>query len=125
MKKIRSINPVSVGLVLLVAAAIYFGWKLIPVYWQAHKVQNALEAGRSEAMKINLIQDDPREERILEDLVERIRDMGVQDDYLDVYFMYDYSEIHAEYSRDIEFFWGKTWHKEFHRKVTVPRDDLN
>lgn len=123
MKKVRSINPVSIGLILLAVAGVYFAYKLIPPYWQAHKVSNALEAGRTEAMKIDLIGSDPREDAILEDLVDRIRDLGVDDDYLDVYFDHDYTEIHAEYTREITFFWGKTWRKHFHEKVSVPRDD--
>jgi hypothetical protein len=120
----RHINLVSVTLTLLLLAAGYLGWKFVPVYWQAHKVDTALTRTRWEASKIHLVTSDSREPRLLDSLREEILSLGVDERFLEVYFAPDYTSVHADYTALVHHPFGKVTTLEFERRVKVPRDDL-
>jgi hypothetical protein len=121
---VRNLNPVSVTLGLLLVAGIYLGWKFVPVYWQAQKVDTALAKVRFEASKVVLTEHDPREARLLERLYDDIVSLGVDPTYLQVEFSPDYSSVHARYRAIVRHPFNKTTELEFHRSVEIPRDRL-
>lgn len=112
---------------MIVAALVvgaYAGYKLIPIYWQAHKVGNSLDSVRWEASKINLIERDSREEQLLERARNDIRELGVQDPYLDVYFGTDYRSVHADYAVDVSFLLLGNKRFYFKKQREIERRDL-
>ena len=123
MGKPGSINIVSVLLVAVLTALGYLGWKIIPVYWQANQVDNALSSAQFEASKIHLIQADPREEKLLDRLHEDIIALGIEERRLQVYFARDYSSIHADYWVRVKFPFDYAYDFEFKRKMSIERDD--
>ena len=118
------INPVSVAVVLLVAGAIYLGWKFIPVYWQAQKVENLLDGYKQEASEIRLHERDSREEQILDRIRNDVIELGIDDPRLLVQFGPDYKTLSVSYKVEIRFIFGKSKTLEFNPTVDVPRDDF-
>ena len=70
--RVRRVNIVSILIALAVASAIYFGWKIIPVYYEAQKVDTLLQGYRREASDIQLHKIDSREKRILEEVWQKV-----------------------------------------------------
>ena len=117
-----SLNPVTIGLTLLLVAGVYAGWKFIPPYWQAQKVDNALSAVKWEASKIKLVEHDGRDEELLARLREKLGKLGIEQRYLNVYFAPNYTSVHADYYVFVHHLFGKTTKLEFRRKLAIPRD---
>ena len=122
--RVRRINIVSILMALAVASAIYFGWKIIPVYYEAQKVDTLLQGYRREASEIQLHKIDAREKRILEEVWQKVTEMGIDDPEMEVYFSEDYSSLPVDYSVEVRFFFGKSTTLQFERSVEVPRDDI-
>ena len=107
-------------LLLVVVGAGYGGYKYIPVYWQAQKVDEALSSVKWEASKINLIDSDKRENGILERLRLKVLELGVDERYLYVYFGDDYRSVHADYNVWVDHPFGRGHFVEMTRQVDVP-----
>jgi hypothetical protein len=120
-RQLPRLNVVNVALALIAASLVYLGWTFIPVYWQAHKVDNALSEVKWEASRINLYEDDPRGEAMLERLRQAAYDLKIDDRFLEVYFSEDHTSVHMDYVVDVRHFFGKTTSLEFHRKQEIPQ----
>jgi hypothetical protein len=121
LANVRNINLVSVTLVALLVVGGYLGWKLVPVYWQAQKVDRALSAVVHEAAGLDLHRRDLREDRLLERLQAEIVGLGVADHLLQVYFAPDYSSVHADYTVEVGLLLVGTRPIEFRRHAEVPQ----
>jgi len=118
----RRINPVSIFIVLVVVAGVYGAIKFVPIYLLNSKVDTILDEARYEAAQINQFSTDGARERILEDIRDKIIDLGIDERYLDVTFEDDLSYIYADYRVVVEHPFGKTTTLDFEREVEVPRD---
>jgi hypothetical protein len=116
------VNPVTVGLVLLLGAAGYVGFKFIPPYWQAQKVDNALSTVKWEVSKLPLYDRTGRADVLLERLKTEVIAVGVDEQYLRVYFEPDYTSVHADYYVFVHHPFGKMTTLEFRRSIDIPRD---
>ena len=123
-KRIRRINFVSVSVILVVVAGAYFGWKFIPVYYQAHKVDTILQGHRRESTEIDKHRTDKTEDRILGEVTEELRELGIEDPRMKVYFAPDYTSLHVDYSVEVRFFFGKSKTLYFERSVEIERDEI-
>jgi hypothetical protein len=123
-RRIRRINVVSVLLALVVASGAYFGWKLIPVYYQAHKVDTILASHRRASAELDIHRHNEREDEILEKVEKEVRELGIDDPYMQVRFSPDYTSLHVDYSVEVRFFFGKSKTLRFARSVEIPRDDF-
>lgn len=119
----RNINVVSVSLGLLLIAAGYLGWKFVPPYWQAYKVDNALQSVKWEAAELQRPGSE-KEGKLLVRLREEIVALGVDGRYLDVYFAPALEKVHAEYTTVVDHPFDKTTVLEFHRTLEIPREEL-
>ena len=101
--KPRRLNLVSGFIGLVILAAIYAGWKFIPVYWQARKVDAALDEIKLPAAEFVFKNEDVKTqegERMLAAAIARLHDMGIDDmpdQPLQVWWGPDYTELHAKY----------------------------
>jgi hypothetical protein len=116
----RRINPVSVGVVLLLVGLGYLGYKFVPVYWNARKVDDVLDAARFKASEIDPYRGQDLADRLLEQVTDDIVELGVDPTYLEVYFEGDYTSLHADYTVFVHLPFGKTVTLEFARKVDIP-----
>jgi hypothetical protein len=117
-KNPRRVNLVSVGLVVLLAAAGYAGWKLVPVYWSSYKVDELVGATAAQADGIGMGQREARdklEKQLLTALKERIAELGItpEEHGLQVYFTDGFSALHAEYDIVVEFPFDKRFTRHF------------
>lgn len=123
-KKPRSINLVSVALVLLAVAAAYAGWKFIPHYWRAQKVDEALSDVGYRASDLYAIAEPSRRKReadLVEQARERLQALGVDDPLLNVWF--EPGRVHASYTVIVKhLFTARTTTLRFHRKGRIPGD---
>jgi hypothetical protein len=125
--KQRSINVVSVFLVLLALSAVYAGWKFIPPWWQATRVDAVLEDFKYKAADLSSLSNPMTqrdgEQELIDAVVRRIQGEGVDDPELHVYLSPDDHEIDAEYKVVIHHpIVNKKTVLTFHRKVKVPSD---
>jgi hypothetical protein len=125
-KKPRSINWVTIFLLLLLGAGGYAGWKFIPVWWQAQKVDEALDEIKLEVASIQGWTPEQRrvaEERLRAKSLARIKELGIEDQPnrpVHVGFTPDYSHILVNYEVVVEHPFGKTTRIKMERKVKVP-----
>lgn len=123
-KKPRSINLVSVLLVMLAVAAAYAGWKFIPHYWRAQKVDEALSDVGYRAQDIDATKGPDRQKReaaLAELARERLQALGVDDPLLYVWF--EPGRVHASYTVIVKhLFTARTTTLRFHRKGRIPGD---
>ncbi len=104
----RRVNFVSVFLLLCVLAGGYAAWKFVPVYWQARKVDEALDETVAEAADFSIRNEDVRQkqgEKILNEAVARLHEMGIEDHAeqpLEVWWGDNYDTIHAKYRVIVE-----------------------
>lgn len=105
----RSLNVVSLLLLLGVAALSYAVWKFFPVYFMAWQVDHALAEGGARAYKISRAPEPGKtreKEALIADLRQKVVDLGVRDpemaltlefvgmDYVDVRCAYRAIVIH-------------------------------
>ncbi len=112
------------AIVALVAVGIYFGWKFIPVYWQAQKVENILAGYKQEASEISLHGQDSRESSIIDRVREDLIELGIDDPRPLVKFGPGYKSLGVTYKVEVRFLFGKSKTLEFDTSVDVPRDDF-
>jgi len=120
--RVRRINVVSVLLALLVVSGAYFGWKIIPVYYEAQKVDTILASYRRESAELEVHKYTSHEEKLKDRIAAEVMDLGIDDP--DVYYDEDYTSLHVDYSVEVRFFFGKSITLHFERSVEIPRDDL-
>jgi hypothetical protein len=121
LKKPSNINVVSIGLVALLLVGGYLGWKLVPVYWRAQKVDRALAAVRVEAGRLDRHRWMDRDDRVLGRLRDECVRLGVADHLLHVYIAPDHTSVHADYTEPVELLFVGTWNLTFRRQVDLPR----
>ena len=117
------LNPVAAFLALAVGAGIYAGFKFIPPYWQANKVDNVLTAVKWEAAEIPLYGGGTAADTLVERVRNDVIALGDDEAPLDVYFAPDYTSIHADYVVVVTHPFGKTTTLELQRALEIPRDD--
>ncbi len=118
----RRINMVSVILAVVISCAVYFGFKVIPVYWQAHNVESALHSVKTQATKIDLFGSSGYEETLLDKLRERILELEVDPAFLVVFFGPGYMSVHAHYRRTVHFMFGKSHNYDFELSLEIDRE---
>lgn len=118
----RRINFVSIAVILAVVAAIYCGVKFIPVYLKKSDVSTILDAARYEAAQIDEFSSPDRRERLIEDVREKVLDLGdIAEETLHVYFDDDYAFLNVDYKVIVEHPFGKTTELEFEQSVEIER----
>ena len=103
----RLINPVSILVILAIIGAIYAAVKFLAD--AKHDAAQLDEYGGGR-------------DKLIEQVREKIIELGIEGDRLDVYLEDDLSYIHADYVIVVEHPFGKTTELEFERSVKVPRD---
>ena len=126
----RRLNFVSFLFFVAIAAGIYLGVKFVPVWWQSRQVDATLDELKMPAMAFAGSDADIRDreaERILSKAVQRLRELGVQDQAdqpLEVWFSPEYDELHARYEVIVEHNFGsliKPTVMRMHRIRKVPQ----
>lgn len=125
MAKLRRVSPQTVVLGLLVAAAIYGAWKFVPPYIQKSQVAEVLEEYQYDAAKLDTFgfTTQRRERDLLTEVFNRIVEIGVDEDRLEVYFDMNYDVLTAEYSVVIHHPFGFQTTLDFTVEQTIPRDE--
>lgn len=128
-KKPRSINPVSILMLLLVVGGVYASLRFGPVYWNRWKVDQILAEGAVQATNIatlNPTAQRSRDEQIVAEVVARIGERGITTDALDadgneltVYFDEDYAKLVADWTVVVKHPVGKPTTLHFHRSADV------
>jgi hypothetical protein len=125
----RRINPVSVLVVLAIAAAIYVAVKFIPVYLKNSKVDTILDEARHEASQLDPFAEDRFTGTTkADDLADRVRDeilaLGdIPEEACEVYFSDDLRTLHADYTVVVRHPFGKTTELDFQRSISTDRDE--
>lgn len=126
--KPRRLNIVSFLMLIAAAAGGYAGWKFIPVYWQARKVDQILDEEKMAGASFHRMKDELRPgvaEQIVAKAVTRIYELGVEDvgeQPLQVWFSPDWTELNAKYQVVVRHPVGEPTVLTMERKVDVPRD---
>ncbi len=120
----RRINPVSVALVVLIAAGVFAGWKFGYVYWQRHQVESKLKGAQFEAARMSVMGENPGEDALLDRLRSEITALGITEEGLEIYFEDDYSRLHVKYQVDVRFPFDVSKRMKFHVKTSIERKDL-
>ncbi|MCP4444472.1 MAG: hypothetical protein GY811_03895 [Myxococcales bacterium] len=118
-KEPRSINFVSVGMFLLLAAVIYGGWKFGPPYYRARQVDKVLDEIKRDAGRFVVDTGDPREGAILQQLRREVLELGVDEGTLQIYFALDHKSLNVKFTEIIEHPIGDPMEWEFHRKQKI------
>ncbi len=122
MSVVRRINPVAILLLLIVAAAVYLAWKIVPVYYQATEVDNILSGYKQEAAELDPYNaSDQHEERIVDRIRDDLIDLGLDDPL--VSFGAGYASIDVSYAVTVHFLFGQSHTFHFDRSMEVPQDD--
>ena len=127
-KRPRRINVVSVFLLLVAIGAGYAGYKFIPVYWQARKVDQVLEEEKMAAVSFHRLREELRAtsaDVIVGKAVTRLYEMGIEDQVdqpLQVWFSPDYTELNARYQVVVRHPFEKSTVLTFDRHVSLPRE---
>jgi hypothetical protein len=101
--KPRRFNVVSALLLLVALAAGYAGYKFVPVYWKARKIDQALDEIKMPATTFHRKPEEFRRtegDKIIAKAIATLYDMGVEDEDdqpLQVWFEPDYSALNAKY----------------------------
>jgi hypothetical protein len=127
-RKPRSINGVSLFVLLILAGAGYAGWKFGPVYWQAQKVDEALDEIKLEVANIEDWKMDDKvaaQRKISAKAIARIHELGIEDQEdqpVEVFFSPDYRYIQAKYEIIVRHpVLLKPTKMIMNRKVRIPR----
>ena len=126
-KKPRSINLVSVFMLLVVLALAYCGWKFVPPYWKGIKVDTVLSDAKEEASDLQLMREDQRweyEQKIRHRVETELRELGLQDAQgqpVEVGFGPNYAYIYARYDIIVHHPFGKTTRMKFKRTIDIPK----
>jgi hypothetical protein len=124
----RRINVVSVFMLLVAVAAGYAGYKFVPVYWQARKVDQVLDEEKLAMVNVGRLAEEhraPVADKAIAKAITRLYEMGIEDvgeQPLQVWFSPDYGELNARYQVVVRHPVGKATVLTFDRHVTVPRD---
>lgn len=127
MGKPRRINVVSVTLILMLVAGVYMGWKLIPPYLQAGKVDTALAAAKNELGKHDTrVGDDSRVRGVLERLRNHLIELGIDDPELQVGLERGEEKhtVFARYRVEVGLLLGGSITLKFHRTVSMAVERL-
>jgi hypothetical protein len=122
----RGFNIVSFFLLFLVLAGAYLGWKFGPVYWQARKVDEALDELKMSAATFYRMQDGVRQQeadKILARSIARLHEMGLEDQPdqpIQVWFSPDWKHLQAKYMVIVKHPFGKPTVLIMERKREVP-----
>jgi hypothetical protein len=124
--KPRRLNLVSAFLLLVAIAAGYAGVKFIPVYWQARKVDEALDEVKLQAstfhrMNPELLQAEA--DKIILKAIARINDLGIRDEPdqpIQVWFSPDWRYLEAKYKVVVKHPVGNPTVMVMERKREVP-----
>ncbi len=119
----RRINPVSVLTVAVFAAVIYAAVRFVPVYLDANKVDTILDEARHEASTLNEFSSDSAIERVTETVRDKILDLGVEDELLEVYFSDEMDALHADFTIVVQHPFGLSTSLDFERSVAIQRKD--
>jgi hypothetical protein len=128
-KQPRRINLVSTFLTLLVVAGIYAGWKFIPVYYQAWKVDDVLEEVRFQAADVRggaISYGAQREmaDKIQAAVLAKVRELGIVDqpDFpIEVAFTDGFAQLYVRYRVVVRHLLvKKTTTLEFKRTLDIP-----
>jgi hypothetical protein len=125
-KKPRSINIVSILVVLFLAAIAYGGWKFGPIWFQAQEVDKALEDVRIEVANISAWTPQQRwvaEPKIQQKAITKIHDLGINDELeqpVEVWISSDYQYLQARYMVVVHHPFGKETRITLNRKVKIP-----
>ncbi len=112
-RKPRRFNLVSTFMLLVLVAAVYLGWKFIPVYWQARKVDEELDSIKMRGATFYRLSDEVRQreaDTIVNLAIARMHEMGLDDQPaqpIQVWFSPDYTELHARYQVIVQHPFGK------------------
>ena len=109
---------------MLAVALVYLGWKFGAVYWQAHKVDTAMDAIKYEAAELTPTDDYERAERLLERVTRAVTALGIDDPNLAVFFAENYTSVHVNYKVEMRFWFGYERTMKFERSLEIPRDEL-
>lgn len=111
--KPRRLNLVSFFVLLVVLAAAYAGWKFGPVYWQARKVDEALDEVKMSGATFYRMNPDVRQaeaDKILARSIARIHELGVKDEPdqpIQVWFSPNFEKLQAKYMVIVKHPFGK------------------
>lgn len=126
--KPRRLNVVSGFLLLVAIAAGYAGYKFIPVFWQARKVDEVLDTEKMRAVSFHRAPDEVKQREadiIVTKAAARVYELGIDDQPdqpLQVWFSPDYSELNARYQVVVRHPFGKSTVMTMNRTVEVPND---
>jgi hypothetical protein len=123
----RRINLVSVGLLLLVVAAVYSGMKFGPVYYKRYKIEHILEETKAEASDLYRMSQDRKhleKRRLVESTTAKIEAQGitVEDNQLQVYFGQLDESINADWTVVVKHPFGKQTVFEIHREAALAQE---
>jgi len=114
---------VAIVIATIAVLAIYLGIKLVPVWWQAREVDEAIESFQHDASMVSVREADHRDQQIVDDLFQKTVDLGVDESSLEVYWGPNYTSLHVEYTVEVGFPFGLHRSFHFHRHADVePRD---
>jgi hypothetical protein len=126
--KPRRLNLVSGVFLLVVIAAGYAGYKFVPVFWQARKVDEVLDGESVRAASFHRVTDEvrqPQAEGIVTKAIAKLYELGIDDQPdqpLQVWFSPDYTELNARYLIVVQHPFGKSTLMTMNRTVQVPQD---
>jgi hypothetical protein len=106
-KQPRRLNFVSFLLLLILTAGGYLAFKFVPVYWQARKVDEALDEIKMPATRFHRMNDDARRgeaDKIIARAHARLIELGIEDhpdQPLQLWFSPEFDHLHARYRVDV------------------------
>jgi hypothetical protein len=102
-KQPRRLNLVSFFMLLVAIGAGYAAVKFVPVYWQARKVDEALDEVKMPAATFHRLNPEARQseaDKIITNAIARLHDMGLNDEPnqpIQVWFSPDWRYLEAKY----------------------------
>ena len=124
--KPRRLNLVSFFLLVLVAAGVYLGYKFVPVYWQARKVDQELDEIKMRGATMYRMKEDVKmqtAEQIVNASLARLYEMGIEDtpdQPVQVWFEPDFSALNARYQIIVRHPGGKQTLMTMERQRPMP-----
>jgi hypothetical protein len=114
-------SAITISLVSLLV--LYAAVKLVPMWWQARKVDEVLDSFRYEARQLSPDADDAKAYKLLDDLWDKLGEMGIDEDQaLEVYFSDDRTTLYADYGIEVEFLFAFEHTFRFHRSCEFAGD---
>jgi hypothetical protein len=111
--KPRRLNVVSFLMLCVVVAGGYLGYKFIPVYWQARKIDEELDMIKMRGATMYRMNDDNKSntaDSIINASIAKLHELGLEDtpdQPIQVWFSPDYTELHARYQVIVKHPGGK------------------